>query len=438
MRGALLLAALVSLAGCGAILGIEELGGDGGVDGSVPIEGGMDATSQGDSSIPLDSGSLDGHALDSGVADASEASAAPDAEAGCTPGTVQCFGNSVQACVSGQWSAPVDCSAPKGFCVNGSCSESPASCLDAGPGLSNCGPTQESCCTSLIVDGGTFLRSYDAVTYTDAGSPATVSAFRLDKYEVTVGRFRQFVDAVDNGWLPPQGSGKHTQLNAGKGLNITSGGYEQGWQTTDNGQLPNQLAVWTSNSGFSTPEGLLCDATYETWTQSPAGNENLPINCESWFEAYAFCIWDGGFLPSAAEWNFAAAGGGGSTGQRVYAWSVPSTNTAIDCMHANYDPSAACVAGGANAVGSESPAGNGAFGQADLTGNVWEWNLDAWADYVTPCVDCAFVTLGAVPLRFLRGGARDANAAGVLVSATFGWDPGLSESTFGVRCARAP
>jgi formylglycine-generating enzyme required for sulfatase activity len=38
-------------------------------------------------------------------------------------------------------------------------------------------------------------------------------------------------------------------------------------------------------------------------TSSAGSKENLPINCVNWWESYAFCIWDGGFLPSEAEWG---------------------------------------------------------------------------------------------------------------------------------------
>jgi formylglycine-generating enzyme required for sulfatase activity len=62
------------------------------------------------------------------------------------------------------------------------------------------------------VTGGTFYRS------NDADSEATIAGFRLDKYEVTVGRFRNFVDAVVSGWRPAAGAGKHTHLNGGQGL----------------------------------------------------------------------------------------------------------------------------------------------------------------------------------------------------------------------------
>src|ERR1019366_8701637 len=56
----------------------------------------------------------------------------------------------------------------------------PLSCQAEGSGLTNCGATSESCCTSLEVPGGTYYR-----TYTNSGGgaiseadPATVSGFR--------------------------------------------------------------------------------------------------------------------------------------------------------------------------------------------------------------------------------------------------------------------
>lgn len=104
----------------------------------------------------------------------------------------------------------------------------PPSCAPGGPGMSNCGlggSGTESCCTSLEVTGGTYYRTYDDDSMnlvppdggppTDEADPAAVSSFRLDKYLVTVGRFRQFMSAVSPpdggaGWLPVAGSGKHT------------------------------------------------------------------------------------------------------------------------------------------------------------------------------------------------------------------------------------
>jgi hypothetical protein len=65
-----------------------------------------------------------------------------------------------------------------------------------------CGPGDNAdCCASSVVPGGTFNRG------NDASYPATVSTFRLDTYEITVGRFRTFVAAYARGVIPP-GAGK--------------------------------------------------------------------------------------------------------------------------------------------------------------------------------------------------------------------------------------
>ncbi len=62
-----------------------------------------------------------------------------------------------------------------------------------------------------------------------------------------------------------------------------------------------------------------------TWTPSTGAQESLPMNCINWFEAYAFCIWDGGFLPSEAEWLYADVGG---SGEREYPWGSEPPGTA--------------------------------------------------------------------------------------------------------------
>jgi formylglycine-generating enzyme required for sulfatase activity len=77
-----------------------------------------------------------------------------------------------------------------------------------------CGPNPGGdCCEAILVTAGDeFYRGFDT------NHPATVSDFRLDKYEVTVGRFRNFVQAMVDGWQPSAGSGKHAHLNGGDGL----------------------------------------------------------------------------------------------------------------------------------------------------------------------------------------------------------------------------
>jgi formylglycine-generating enzyme required for sulfatase activity len=294
----------------------------------------------------------------------------------------------------------------------------PPSCQTAGPGRTNCGPHgDESCCASPVVDGGTFYRSYDDVTYTSQSDPATVSTFRLDRFEVTVGRFRQFVDRVVAGWLPPEGSGTHAYLNGGSGLN----GAEQGWVKAWDANLATTAAAWDTNLTTTCP-------TSPTWTGAP----ELPVNCVTWYEAYAFCIWDSGFLPSEAEWNYAAAGG---AEQRVYPWSSPPTSTDIACGDANYANQPTCGTAPWKG-GTASPAGDGKWGQADLAGNVREWVLDSNGAYTDPCNDCATILPNS--LIVTRGGSFADPAMFVLSSYRPYDSPVYRDSGIGVRCARSP
>jgi hypothetical protein len=145
----------------------------------------------------------------------------------CTPGATQCTAGGVETCTAqGIWSAASACSE---LCSDGGCQKF-ASCQGGGPGAdTTCGPgssgeggATNDCCSSYEVAGSTstFWRSYDDVSPGDMSmnAGATVSGFRLDAYEVTVGRFRSFTTAVNGGWLPASGSGKHTHLNGGSGL----------------------------------------------------------------------------------------------------------------------------------------------------------------------------------------------------------------------------
>ena len=323
----------------------------------------------------------------------------------------------------------------------GNASAEPPSCAARGPGLSTCGPNgNESCCLSLPVTGGMFYRTYvnSGSGATGKADAATVSSFRLDKYEVTVGRFRQYVSyLVGGGSPPPGGSGKHTHLSAGKGLadSARAGSFEAGWDSSWNTNVPNgsaAAATWAQN--------LNC-GPYGTWTANAGNNEMLPLTCLDWYEADAFCIWDGGFLPSEAEWKYAAAGG---DELRMFPWGSMDPGTASQyAMYDCYYPTGTrgnCTSLANIAKVGSTPLGVGRWGQLDLAGSVWEWNLDEYASYVSPCTDCAYLT-GATN-RVLPGGGfhtglmpylLSANRTTVSYATTYRGDFGV-----GVRCARAP
>jgi formylglycine-generating enzyme required for sulfatase activity len=279
-----------------------------------------------------------------------------------------------------------------------------------------------------------FFRGYDGVTSTDRSAPATVSSFRLDRDKVTVGRFRAFIgEVVTAGWRPAAGSGRHVHVGGGSGLTGSDGKSETGWDPAWNTQLPATLADWTQR--------LSCDPrNVYTWTETAGEKENRPITCVDWLAAYAFCIWDGAFLPTVTESTYAAAGGGSDTGQRLYPWSVPPTSGVIDCAHANYGDGDAgvCPPPGIHDVGKTSPAGDGAFGQSDLVGNTWDWQLDyAGGEFTTPCNDCLTTTPGDGGSASVRGVSFRFRANDLRVVAGYGMYSGVADD-LGVRCARIP
>jgi formylglycine-generating enzyme required for sulfatase activity len=332
----------------------------------------------------------------------------------------------------------------------------PPSCQGGGPGVSDCGSTRESCCLSPLVPGGTFFRGYDEAVFggvvlmlADGGpavgetAPATVSSFRLDKYDVTVGRFRPFVSAWKAGWRPQAGSGKHAHVNCGYGLaNVGSaGGYETGWKESDN--------VWVApiDGNLLSCVPAFRYPTDATWTTSPGGQENLPLSCVNWYEAYAFCVWDGGFLPSEAEWGYAAAGG---NQQREYPWGATDPGSANQYAIYNcYYPSQTGMCAGTlqniAPVGTAS-LGAGLWGQLDLVGNLYQWGLDtfsghiydasAFITYAQPCVDCVF--LESVGERVSRGASFVSAKYNLIPSGRPALDPTKRYDVGGFRCARAP
>ncbi len=327
----------------------------------------------------------------------------------CVPGAKDCIGKTPRTCdAKGVWTEGLTCGNNQS-CANGVCEGSWPSCS----GLANaCGAAgNEKCCALLGVPGGTFNRLNDAAT------PATVADFQLDRFEVTVGRFRQFVNAYP-GNKPAAGSGAHPM--------VPGSGWDDAWTA----QLPaDQDALRTA---------LICDANFATWSDVPAGTENRPINCLSWYEAFAFCIWDGGRLASEAEWNYAAAGG---AEQRVYPWSNPPDSMTIDGTYAAY----ACTGDGSMMgqcafsdilkVGFLSPKGDGKWGHADFAGNVWEFVRDTHSNVLPlPCDNCINLNAGE---RVLRGGAWDHSANNVNTLHRLSFPPDGRSHGVGVRCVKA-
>lgn len=376
----------------------------------------------------------------------------------CSAGEVRCDGNRLATCSNGAW-ALTPCAQA---CAGGACVPWPSCRASAGDAGCGTGGTI-SCCESAEVPGGTFS------LHNDAAHPATVSTFRLDLFEVTVGRFRAFVEAgMGTQAAPPAaGAGAHPKIP------------ESGWKSEWDQYLPANTAALTS----------MIDGFGATWTSEPGANETKPIVQVPWLVAFAFCAWDGGRLPTRAEYNYAAVGG---AQQRVYPWSSPPTSTTIaPNEQANYDcafdaPSftcpatrcslppqqspctgtiqANCLADGGTCVtpscfGCEGAAdiapvghytkGVGRWGHFELAGNVKELVLDRHpggngAPPDGPCVDCALLMPaeldppmgGKERVVILGGDYNDTGPMPLRGGSWIGLDFDIASPFNGFRCAR--
>lgn len=268
----------------------------------------------------------------------------------------------------------------------------------------------ESCCSVNSAPAGSYNRGVPPIW------SVTLHAVYIDKYEVTVGRFRAFLADYD-AWRAA------SHPNAGEGAYEHPALAQSGWDPAWNTELP------PSASEFENVTHLASCGARSTWMASvgmgTSNPENYPINCVSWYEALAFCIWDGGRLPTEAEWQYVASGG---NEDRSYPWGN-SPNS--DPLPANYyyNHNSAFIE-----VGSE-PNGQGRWGHHDLAGSISEWCLDWYApDYPSPCNDCANLITGSD--RINRGGTWS-NTSMALQTGSRGFAAPFSRLSFtGLRCAR--
>ncbi len=342
------------------------------------------------------------------------------------------------ACNSGTCSAATSKAVNTTCAGNGKC-DGAATCI--GPTGNSCASALtcqgRSCCESRLVVGGTFPMgrgSADSCTgtgltcdSTGIETPehnATVASYYLDTFEVTVGRFRQFLTNYSTARAVSAGAGANSHIIP----NYTP--YPStGWDSSWTSQTP------TAGSSLLDAIKTCSGSPNSTWPAAASGDatENRAVNCITWYEAFLFCIWDGGRLPTAAEWEYAAAGG---TSNYLYPWgSNAPDSTRCNCA-GNSSRSATMVVGG-------FPAGAGVYGQRDLAGSMEEWILDSLSDVwyarftTSTCNNCADLTM-TYGIRATRGGSYATDGAFLRAAAASGWEPQTRDYHTGIRCARNP
>ncbi len=161
-----------------------------------------------------------------------------------------------------------------------------------------------------------------------------VSAFWMDRHEVTRADYQRFLDQT--GYRPPS--------------------VEEPW----------------AEDGWTWAEGRF-----------PKGTGDHPVVLVSWYDAQEYCAWVGGRLPTEAEWQLAALGPKGA--ERAYPWGDRYDPGALNhgrSQQPNFDASDGYER--TSPVGS-FPEGATPSGLQDMYGNAWEWTADIrterWEDY---------------------------------------------------------
>lgn len=202
-----------------------------------------------------------------------------------------------------------------------------------------------------------------------------VSNFYIDKYELTNGRYLEFVKATNH--RIPQ-----NPKNATRNL-------------------------W---AGDSITESLI----------------DRPVINVDWADANAYCQWAGKRLPTEAEWEKAAKG----TADRRFPWgNVEPTNKHLN-FNQQWIGEKTLMPVGSYELG-KSP-----FGVYDMAGNVWEWVND-WYDAKyyekSPAKNPTGPETGTK--RVLRGSGWQNETPTVRIFTRVDSDPTIRNESTGFRCA---
>jgi formylglycine-generating enzyme required for sulfatase activity len=208
----------------------------------------------------------------------------------------------------------------------------------------------------LPVPAATFRQGSGRAPDEQPARAVSLSAYRIDRTEVTIAEFEAFVATGaygDERWWSPEG-----------------------WSWAQ------------ANPGGAGPA-----------LRASGRGADHPVVAVTWWEADAYCRWQGGSLPTEAQWEHAACDDEGGR----YPWGDQEDFAAVwyaEGKHGQVRTVATAPAG------AQDPALASPFGLLHAAGNVWEWVADAYdATWYADAPTKDPLNAEPRPWRVIRGGS---------------------------------
>jgi len=222
------------------------------------------------------------------------------------------------------------------------------------------------------IPGGTFLMGSNQ-HYPEEGPThhVTVDGFWMDLYTVTNTDFQRFVEATDYVTVAERPLNPQDYPGALPELLVPGSAVFQKPPHRVDLRNPGNWWAYIPGANWQNPEGP---------KSSLKGRMKHPVVHIAYEDAEAYAAWAGKSLPTEAQWEFAARGG---LEGAVYAWGndfAPDGTLMANTWQGEF-PWQNLLSDGYERtapVGSFPPNGYGLY---EMSGNVWEWTTDWYADH---------------------------------------------------------